>query len=130
MTKEQKALFSKARRALQTARINLEEDDPEAATNRAYYAAFYAATAALLEVDETPRTHSGVLNRFYMHYVVSDRLPKSTGIILDYAFKARQRADYEAFAVFDSMATNDLIKDVTTFVEVVESLLVKNGGNG
>lgn len=37
MTEEQNALFEKARRALKTARVNLDADDPEAAANRAYY---------------------------------------------------------------------------------------------
>lgn len=125
MRSEQRALFRKARRALQTASVNLEDDDPEAATNRAYYAAFYAATAALLEVGETPRTHGGTLNRFYFHYVTTERVAKHIGITLDYAFKARQRADYEAFAIFDGLATADLIRDVTTFVDVVESLIIE-----
>ena len=123
------SFFLKARRTLQTAVINLDDDDPEAVTNRAYYAAFYAATAALLEVGETPRTHGGTLNRFYFHYVTTERIPKHIGITLGYAFKARQRADYEAFAIFDGMATADLIKDVTTFVDVVESLLIEADNN-
>lgn len=130
MTDEQNALFAKARRALQTARINLDEDDPEAASNRAYYAAYYAATAALLEVGETPKTHSGTHRRFHLHYVASGLLPKHLGHNLDHAFDFRLRADYETYAIFDKMAVSNLIADVTKLVDAVESLLEGHNGTG
>jgi uncharacterized protein (UPF0332 family) len=49
--------MEKAGRALKTARRLLPED--KAAVNRAYSAAFYAATAALLAKGENPETHKG-----------------------------------------------------------------------
>ena len=69
MTDKQHAFFEKARRALATAQINLNHGDVEAAISRAYYAAFYAAMAALLSVGEAPKTHSGTLQRFRLHFI-------------------------------------------------------------
>ncbi len=123
MTFEQRALIDRAGRALETARKNLSDDDAPAAVNRAYYAAFYAATAALLEVGETPKSHHGVQNRFYVHFVVTGRLPKVHGEILGHAFLLRQRADYEATTTFDKTAAADLISDVERFVRAAEGLL-------
>ncbi len=123
MTDEQQALFDKARRALETARLTLDHGDADAAINRAYYAAFHAATAALLAVGETPKTHSGTHHRFHLHYVESGRLSSSIGKTLSYASDARQRADYEAFTVFDEVAAVDLISDVEAFVQAVEEML-------
>ncbi len=123
MTDEQQALFDKARRALETARLTLDHGDADAAINRAYYAAFHAATAALLAVGETPKTHSGTHHRFHLHYVKSGRLSSSIGKTLSYASDARQRADYEAFTVFDEAAAADLITDVEAFVGAVEEML-------
>ena len=63
------ALFQKAHRALDTARAMVRIDDAEAAINRAYYGAFYAATAALLSRDIAARTHAGVHRQFHEQFV-------------------------------------------------------------
>lgn len=123
MTKHQAALFQKARRALETARLSLQHSDADAAINRAYYATFYAATAALLNKGEAPKTHQGVHQRFYLHFVDSGRLDPTISKVLPFAADARQHADYDAFTVFDEAAALDLIADVEAFVGVVEALL-------
>ncbi len=123
MIDRQAALFDKARRALDTARLNLDHGDTEAAINRAYYSAYYTALAALLTHGETPKTHSGTHDRFYLHFVHSGHLPVSVGKTLKFAFNLRQRADYETFAVFDEAAAADLITDVEAFVQAVEEML-------
>ncbi len=51
------------------------------------------------------------------------RLSKEVGSILAFAEEARNRADYDASTVFDTHAAADLIADVDTFVQAVESLL-------
>lgn len=124
MNEEQRILFAKAHRMLKTARLSLYDGDPESAINRAYYAAFYAATAALLSVGETPKTHSGIHNRFYRHFVRSGRLASEVGDTLKEAFNLRQRADYEAVSIFDEAAAAHLIADVQRFVVAVEGLMM------
>ena len=123
MTDEQQALLAKAHRTLKTARLSLNDGDAASAVNRAYYAAFYAATAALLAVGETPKTHSGTHHRFHLHYVASGLLAKHVGKTLDFAYELRQRADYEALTDFDEAAAADLIADAQRFVEAVEALM-------
>ena len=56
------AARQKARRALRTARLSVEDGDADAAVNRAYYAAFHVASAALELAGEHPKTHKGVHN--------------------------------------------------------------------
>ena len=111
MTETQQALLEKARRALEAAEANIARDDAETAINRTYYAAFHAATAALLSVQEAPKTHAGAHQRFHLHFVASGRLSRAQGETFRHAFELRQRADYEAFTVFDEAATADLIAD-------------------
>ncbi len=123
MIDRQVALFDKAHRALETARLTLDHGDAEAAVNRTYYAAFHAAMAALLSVGEAPKTHSGTHHLFHLHFVKSGRLPVTLGETFRHAFTLRQRADYEAFTVFDEAATADLISDVEAFVGAVEEML-------
>ena len=66
MTRE---LIDKAERALASARLLLADGDTDGATNRAYYAMFDAATAALVwagavTVQTLPKTHSGLISAF------------------------------------------------------------------
>lgn len=123
MTAVQQALLEKARRALAAARAGVARDDAETAINRAYYATFYAAQAALDTFDEHPKTHTGVLRRFQHHFVQPGRLPLATGGILAHAFDLRQRADYDAFATFETRRASDLVDDAGQFVQAVEALL-------
>lgn len=116
------ALLNKAYSALSDAKLLVEHGSPESAINRAYYAAFSAARAALLaEEGESPSTHSGVIRRFSFHFVRTGRLSENLGETLTTAESMRNRADYEAFATFERQAAADLATDVRRFVEAVEA---------
>ncbi len=95
MTERQRALLNKAHQALVSARTLHTYGDLEGAINRAYYAMFYAASAALLFKGEAPRTHHGVHHRFHLHFVVSGTLLRELSAALSYALELRTRADYE-----------------------------------
>ena len=119
---EAAALLAKADRALAAARLALTVDDTETAVSRLYYAAFYAARAALLPLGESAKTHAGVLTRFRARFEHTGRLPAGVARTLAYAFSARVRTDYEAFTVFDVGAATDLQADVAAFVATVRAL--------
>ena len=123
MTPKQTALVRRAERALATAHVTLDAEDAEAATNWAYYACFYLAQAALLGVGEEPKTHKGTHSRFGLHFVADGPLSVSDGRILTDAATARERSDYDAFAVTDRAAAGDLISDAERFVAAVRALL-------
>jgi uncharacterized protein (UPF0332 family) len=125
VTQQQDALLRKARRASETARNNVRDDDADAAVNRAYFAAHYAAMAALLEVGESPKTHSGTIQRFRERLIQTELLESHVGDTLTFSFNMRQRADYEPFAVFDAMAAADLVRDVELLIEAVSAMLRK-----
>lgn len=126
MTTLQQALLDKAGRALEAARASLDRDDAETATNRAYYACFYVAQAALVGVGEQPKTHAGTHARFRLHFVAEGALPLGIGSILTDAFAARQRHDYNAFAVTDARAAADLLADAERFVAVVREMVERS----
>jgi uncharacterized protein (UPF0332 family) len=62
------ALVKKGERALVSAKANLREGDMDGAVNRAYYAMFNIARAALLRAglpeSELPRSHNGLIGAF------------------------------------------------------------------
>lgn len=117
------AFMDKAREALDAARTDAAHDHAEAAVNRAYYAAFYAARAALQREGESPRSHKGVRTRFGDLFVRTGQVDRATAGILQAAEIARLKADYDAFSVFDTVAARDLIADVERFVAAIDEIL-------
>jgi len=91
--------LAKADRALASARILLQDGDTEGACNRAYYAMFDAAYAALLHhrADINPaeiRSHGGLIGAFCKHLVNTGILPPDLGRMLNRAERIRLLADY------------------------------------
>jgi uncharacterized protein (UPF0332 family) len=117
------ALLQKADQALDDASYLLEDDRVEAAMNRAYYASFHAARAALLTEGEEPSSHAGILSRFSYHFIRTGRISEEVGQVLARAETDRNRADYDAFSVFEIQAAEDLVGDVSQFTEVVRQVI-------
>ena len=123
MTELQTALTEKAIRALEAARRALDAGDAETAVNRAYYACFHAARAALAGEDEQPKTHSGVHNRFARLFVATERVPVEVARSLPHAAQVRERADYDALTLADLGGAADLVADAERFVTSVRDAL-------
>lgn len=92
-------LWSKARQAATSARLLLNAGDTSGACNRAYYAMFDAAWAALLTSgasvsSEMGKTHSGLIHAFSQHLVKTALVPKELGQSLARAHELRLVADY------------------------------------
>ena len=91
----------KARRTLQTAVSLLEQSDTEGACNRAYYAMFDAAHAALWaagaqEPGAVIKTHNGLIAMFGQALVKTERISVEHGRALGQVQKIRLIADYTA----------------------------------
>lgn len=71
--KELQSLMERARRSLRSARNILDDGDHDFAMSRAYYAMFYAATAALLSQGIKRFKHSGVIAAFGQYLVKSGK---------------------------------------------------------
>jgi len=97
-------LMSKAVRACASARVLLDLDDVDGACNRAYYAMFDAARAALLTsgVLAQPhlmKTHSGLMSAFGLHLIKNGPLSRDLGRLLKRAEEIRLVADYTGDSV-------------------------------
>ncbi len=93
------AYMSKARRTLAAARSLLKDDATEGACNRAYYAMFYAAQAALLAIeiaapDKGYKTHNGLIAAFGQHLVLGHYLDADLGRAINEVERLRMIADY------------------------------------
>ena len=119
-------LLSKAKRALRTAQLVLDDDDYDAAASRAYYAMFYAAEEdvdLLLSEDHAAHTHKGVLRLLHTHFILTGRLPALYGRNLNRAFQKRQLADYLGGTALSRTEAEEILEDAHAFVAQVHVLL-------
>ena len=86
--------MERARRSLRSARNILDDGDHDFAISRAYYAMFYAATAALLSQGIKRAKHSGVIAAFGQHLVKSGKFTVEQQRALQAAFRDRSAGDY------------------------------------
>ena len=99
-----KSYIRKAERALAGARVLLKSGDADGACNRAYYAMFDAAHAALFalqaeDITAQIKTHNGLLAQFGRHVVLAGHLPDVHGEALNKVQRLRQVADYSGDSV-------------------------------
>ncbi len=98
------ALLHKASKALSSAQLLLESGDADGACNRAYYAMFDAARAALMafqKSDEvlTIKTHSGLIASFSLQLVKPGLIDIELGKSLNKVEDLRLIADYKGDAI-------------------------------
>ena len=122
-------LMQKAARALASARLLLDAGDTDGACNRAYYAMFDAARAALSAEDapETPKTHGGLIAAFGLQLVKPGRLPRELGRMLNRAEEVRLLADYTGGSVEPAEA-REALSQAQAFVDAVRDYL-RNGSS-
>ncbi|WP_222433780.1 HEPN domain-containing protein [Pistricoccus aurantiacus] len=124
------ALMTKASRACASANVLLELGDVDGACNRAYYAMFDAARAALLASNapiksDIGRTHKGLLNAFSDHLIKNGPIPREMGRLLKRAEETRLIADYRS----DSVELNDamqLVEQAETFVAAMQAKFISD----
>jgi uncharacterized protein (UPF0332 family) len=122
MTQE---LMGKAETALASARLLLDAGDSDGTTNRAYYAMFDAATAALRwagTVRNSPKTHSGMIASFGRNLVQTGRLSPELGRSLNRIHELRLTADYLAMPVPLEKA-GQAIEEAAAFVAAIRELV-------
>jgi len=98
------ALMSKAVRASASARALLDLGDVDGTCNRAYYAMFDAARAALLAAGapvqpDLGKTHAGLIAAFGLQLVKNGPITKELGRFLKRAEEIRLVADYKGDSV-------------------------------
>jgi uncharacterized protein (UPF0332 family) len=109
-------LMAKAMRAAVSARVLFDTGDGDGASNRAYYAMFDAARAALLASGvDLGKTHRGILNAFSDRLVKNGSMPQEMGRLLKRAETFRYVADYEGNPVELSDA-KEMVEQAETFV--------------
>ncbi len=121
----QLALMLKADQACSSARALLELGDVDGACNRAYYAMFDAARAALLASGAPVRpdigkTHSGLINAFSDHLIKNGPVTREMGRLLKRAEEIRLVADYRGDSV-ELGDAREMVEQSQTFVAAMRA---------
>jgi uncharacterized protein (UPF0332 family) len=120
-------LIARARRSAASAKVLYDIDDMSGACNRAYYAMFDAARAALLAgkepvKSEVIKTHSGLIAAFSLHLIKPGRIPTVYGKSLRQVDQIRLVADYSDEEPDRETAASS-IEQANRFVRAVASYL-------
>ena len=97
-----------------------------AAVNRLYYAAYYAASALLIRSKIEASTHKGVLKQLGLQYISKGLLDVSYGSIYSRLFQARQAGDYEDFIFCDKTMYEDYKPMAEQFIEKMKFLIYQD----
>lgn len=97
------------------------------AASRAYYAAFYAATAALLCDELEFSKHSGVIAFIHREFVKTGRLDKKYGKDLNWLFELRGIGDYGATPHVSQRDAEKAIMVAEEFLRAIEELIREGG---
>lgn len=118
-------LIAKAERAIELARLLQAAGDLDGTCNRAYYAMFDAAKAALIETVPNidpgiGKSHSGLISAFGLHMVKTGLVPVEYGRAFNRAHDIRQVADYTGDMI-EAEDVNWLIQQSMDFVVLIKS---------
>jgi uncharacterized protein (UPF0332 family) len=112
--------LEQANEALDDARFNLDNGRLRAASNRVYYAMFYAAVALLATRDLSSSRHSGVIGLFYEHFVKSGTFPRELSHHLGRALDMRTDTDYKISLLPEPAKLGEMLENARAFVQKVE----------
>lgn len=93
------------------------------ATNRLYYACYYAAVALLVKHRISAGSHAGVKTMLGLHFVSKGLISKESGRAFANLFDSRQRSDYDEFAYSTREEVDELFFKAQHFIKEVDKLL-------
>jgi uncharacterized protein (UPF0332 family) len=120
--------LARARAKLAAAERLLASSDWDDAISRAYYAAYHAAQALLLTVGLSPRTHTGTLSLFGLHFVKSGRLDAEHARSLREIKEDRENGDYAEVAFFKPEEARARVEAARRFVDAAAGLFASDHG--
>jgi uncharacterized protein (UPF0332 family) len=117
------ANLERAEQSIQAARDLAGKGYYDFAASRAYYAAFYGATAILLNEGLDFSKHSGVIASIHQRFVKAGKLSKKHGKDLNWLFEIRSVGDYGGTVHVSAPQAEQAIQVAESFLRSVKSLL-------
>ena len=117
------ANLERAEQSIQAARQLTAGGYNDFAASRAYYAAFYAATAILLSEGLELSKHSAVIASIHQRFVKTGKLSEDHGKTLNWLFELRGVADYGGTTHVSRQEVERAIEAAEKFLEAIKLLL-------
>jgi uncharacterized protein (UPF0332 family) len=95
------------------------------AASRAYYAAFYGATAILLHEGLDFSKHSSIIASIHQRFIKTGKLSKEQGKDLNWLFEIRNVGDYGGTEHVSMLQAEKAIQAAEGFLSAINSLLIK-----
>ena len=119
------AYIERARKSLEAAKELRQTGYQDFAASRAYYAAFYAASALVVNNGLDSSKHSGVIAIIHRDFVRTGKLDKEHGKNLNWLFELRSVGDYGIVMHVTEDDCAQAIQIAEKFVQATESILKK-----
>ena len=117
------ANLQRAEASIQAAKELVLGDYYDFVASRAYYAAFYAATALLLGEELDFSKHSGVIASIHQRFVKTGKLDEEYGKDLNWLFELRGVGDYGATTHVSRQDAANAIRAAENFLSATKSLI-------
>ena len=117
------ANLERAGQSFQAARELADRGFYDFAAARAYYAAFYAATALLLHEGLEMSKHSRVIATIHRGFVKTGKLDKAQGKALNWLFELRNVGDYGVTEHVSQQEAERAIQAAKDFLAAIKPLL-------
>ncbi|MFZ4628512.1 MAG: HEPN domain-containing protein [Blastocatellia bacterium] len=117
------AYLERAEQSIQAAKDLVISGYHDFAASRAYYAAFYGATAILLHEGLDFSKHSGVIASIHQHFVKTGKLSKEQGKDLNWLFEIRNVGDYGGTVHVSQPLAEQAIEAAASFLRAIKPLL-------
>lgn len=115
--------LERAKEDLNNAKADLNGNYLKGAINRSYYAIFHAIRAVLALDSFDTKKHSGVIAYFNQSYVKTGIFSFEMSVIVQKAFKFRNKSDYDDFYIATRDDAEEQIKNAENFINIIEEYL-------
>lgn len=120
-----KDYLKSARQKLKSAKVLLETGNYGDSISRSYYAFLDAATAVLIIKDLLPKSHTGVIDLFSLHFIKTNLVETKYIKWFKRIKKDREDADYKHKKEFTKEDTEETYGEAEAFVKMIEELFPK-----
>jgi uncharacterized protein (UPF0332 family) len=121
-----KLWLEKADDALDSAKLELDQNHVSFAVNRLYYACFYAVTSLLLQNQKQFTRHSAVKSEFIKTYIKSGKIDVKWNRFYQKLLDDRQEGDYIPNASFDKEEMSNRLQQAYEFIDIIRKLIYQN----
>ena len=116
--------LEKAQEVYEAARILCEAGQWNSAVNRLYYACFYSASALLLYLHLSAKSHAGVIGQFSEHVVRPGLISTEDFRVYAKLLNWRSKGDYNDLYDFCKEDVSPMMPKVKQFIDKVASLII------